>query len=280
MKNSPGILLGSITVVSALLCAGAVALWVHDRTNPNWYNDEIGFSTARSHYTISSRGGRVRLSGPPKATPADLSEEAWDALRRLNNLDIDWLRGEPRKGTPAAKLEELGSPVLPLLRGLDSPHKFGAAAVLLDRITFPPTSGLWNGNWTSGRAGVGVQFVDGRISVYGVRLDDDAAKDDPESFPFVISPETHPDQRSRVSHGQQFTTRAILHDRFDRTMLNISHGWLILALMILPARFLILELRPRRRFTPGRCAECGYDLRATPERCPECGRLPTGETKE
>jgi hypothetical protein len=40
---------------------------------------------------------------------------------------------------------------------------------------------------------------------------------------------------------------------------------------ILPAMWLAIQIRRRRRKTIGLCPVCGYDLRASPDRCPECG---------
>jgi hypothetical protein len=48
--------------------------------------------------------------------------------------------------------------------------------------------------------------------------------------------------------------------------------WFVAGLLILPAAIqLILLIARKRRFKPGLCPICGYDLRATPTRCPECG---------
>lgn len=44
--------------------------------------------------------------------------------------------------------------------------------------------------------------------------------------------------------------------------------------LILPMVWVIRWRRQRAREMIGKCAACGYDLRATPQRCPECGAVP------
>ena len=52
---------------------------------------------------------------------------------------------------------------------------------------------------------------------------------------------------------------------------HVPYAVLVVLLAALPAAHLASLLRALHRHPPGRCAACGYDLRATPGRCPECG---------
>ncbi len=50
---------------------------------------------------------------------------------------------------------------------------------------------------------------------------------------------------------------------------RIAYWFVAVFLLLLPATF--AAHRIFRRAEIGRCACCGYDLRATPDQCPECG---------
>ena len=67
---------------------------------------------------------------------------------------------------------------------------------------------------------------------------------------------------------------AVLDNMRFRRRIEVRYGWLVALTLILPAAWLTRWWERRRALAVGRCAKCGYDLRATPDRCPECGTAP------
>ena len=72
-----------------------------------------------------------------------------------------------------------------------------------------------------------------------------------------------------------FVVREHVHRRSGQraTAVGLPLGSVALASAVLPFA-LSWRRRRGRESTAGRCASCGYDLRATPGRCPECGVVP------
>ena len=57
----------------------------------------------------------------------------------------------------------------------------------------------------------------------------------------------------------------------DHNHALIMPCWSVAAALAAAPLPFVRPLVRRRRREGGRCAACGYDLRATPDRCPECG---------
>jgi hypothetical protein len=53
--------------------------------------------------------------------------------------------------------------------------------------------------------------------------------------------------------------------------LRVPYWFVSAALLVPPAAWVVATRRARRMRRGGRCAACGYDLRASEGRCPECG---------
>ena len=63
-----------------------------------------------------------------------------------------------------------------------------------------------------------------------------------------------------------------------RPHLCVPHWFVACLFAAVPTAWVSLYARRRHLLACGRCAACGYDLRATPERCPECGAAPHAPT--
>ena len=62
------------------------------------------------------------------------------------------------------------------------------------------------------------------------------------------------------------------------TLLIFDYGYVLVpywsSIVVCGTLLLLGRITRRRVPRAGRCASCGYDLRATPGRCPECGTIP------
>jgi hypothetical protein len=69
----------------------------------------------------------------------------------------------------------------------------------------------------------------------------------------------------------------VIHRNGERGTLVALPMWFVATVLsVAPAVAFQQHARRRaraRRSSAGRCASCGYDLRATPDRCPECGAV-------
>jgi len=105
----------------------------------------------------------------------------------------------------------------------------------------------------------------------------------PDEVRWILPSVTYGDppweQYSHASHFEFLgfsTGRIWLLDGPAETWAAFPCYAVVMLLGILPSLYLWRRRTAARLLLVGRCASCGYDLRATPDRCPECGAVPAG----
>jgi hypothetical protein len=147
----------------------------------------------------------------------------------------------------------------------------------------------WNGLAAISALACIVVFVPVDVTVMGLKDSDNLrwSQSGGGAYLFYDNLRLHPDFRRwniLKSHPVEFHYLMIEVVRIAdvpkmpvaRVIITIPWWFSLPTFALLPISWLLLKVS-RRRYGIGRCASCGYDLRATSGRCPECGTLPVGK---
>ena len=293
-------LLNLLTLLWLLLCVAVAAVWVRSYRGGADHGS-IGFAAAPGRYTVRSAQGRISLWAPPP--PPGGSGAALALAARMRNDQLIWeverpvnwrpslwandrtagpfeVSPNPAGGSPGESLvsghtfDSRGPATFPrdhvvhaLCHGLDDPHRFAVAHVLLTDLFE-----AWNHGWEERPDGSFLQTVNGLPAELRAESARPAGTWHSYGDDSAITA-----YDARIDPGQIRRDREYWHRRLDRPVASAPYGAICAALLALPAaRAGTLLILRRRRLLLGRCPACGYDLRATTGRCPECGDSPTG----
>jgi hypothetical protein len=212
-------------VTSAVLCGGAVVLWVRSFRG----DSHVSVNAVGARYTVNSTWGRLVFLGPPPEGPDD--PVAAEIAARMSGDDFDWgpplerregwrVRGDVRRGTATWEMFRRFSDRLPntdgmdpavrvWLKALDDPRAFVPAHMLLS---------LWFDRWRDATIWEGVPAV------------------------YVpVAPGT-----SEPLLARRAELRDDWYDRLATPRGSVFDSWLVLATLALPVAWVA---RPRRRRT-------------------------------